>query len=110
MDKKLIILRSFILSAVTAIVFIAAATIAAELVPAFKNFLKEIFGHHWTGKGVVAAAIFVFGGFLCWFFHWWRGTIGEIKQVVFWLWILFSVSIAGFLAILLFFIYEWLAR
>lgn len=110
MEKNFIVIRSFILSAVTAIIFIVAATIAAELVPDFKNILKEIFGHHWTGKGIIAFGIFVAGGLLCWLWCRLRGAVVSAGQAAFWLWVLFTVSIAGFLAILLFYIYEWIAR
>lgn len=42
-----------------AIVFIAFATIGAELYAPFKNWLAATFSHHWIGKGILAMLIFL---------------------------------------------------
>jgi len=45
------------LATTVVIIFIAAITIAAELYSPLKNWLKEIFSHHWIGKGIIAALL-----------------------------------------------------
>ncbi|MBI4440017.1 hypothetical protein HY638_03520 [Candidatus Woesearchaeota archaeon] len=37
--------------------------VVAELFEPFKNLLKSLFSHHWIGKMVVIAAIFLIAGF-----------------------------------------------
>lgn len=88
--------------AITAIVFITAITIAADLYSPLKDWLKENFSHHWIGKGILAIAAFLLAGFLKFLFG---KTTNEIKiaknlAVLNWL------SIIGSLAILGFFIFE----
>lgn len=42
-----------------------ALVLASEMSEPFKTFLKDVFGHHWIGKGVIiAAAFFAFGYFM----------------------------------------------
>lgn len=43
------------LATAVVIVFITAITIAAELAPQLKDWLKDSFSHHWIGKGIIAA-------------------------------------------------------
>lgn len=101
-NKKLKILYFAIIGAIIAIVFVAAITIFAELVLPIKDFLKNTFSHHWIGKGVVAAGIFViitaFGLML-------PTRINE-RKISFWLWSLIALTIISFLALTSFFIYE----
>ncbi len=47
-----------IYGAISAVVFVTAATIVGEFVPVFKNWLKTMFTHHWIGKGVLAVVVF----------------------------------------------------
>lgn len=47
------------MSASVTIVFIMAITITADFQPAFKDWLKETFTHHWVGKGILAVVIFI---------------------------------------------------
>lgn len=110
MEKNFIVIRSFILSAIAAVVFIAVSTIIGELNPIFKGWLKDVFYHHWTGKGIIVAGIFVAGGFLCWLWCRLRRNVVSAGQTAFWLWILFVISVAGFLAIFLFYIYEFVTH
>ncbi len=44
---------------ITAAIVIAGLTIAAELLPPLKNWLKETFFHHWVGKGILAFVTFI---------------------------------------------------
>ncbi len=43
---------------------LAVMVIVAEIFVPFKDTLKNIFTHHWIGKGVIIAAAFVAFGFL----------------------------------------------
>jgi len=43
---------------------LAILVIAAELFSSFKNFLKEVFTHHWVGKAVIITAVFIVFGFM----------------------------------------------
>ena len=41
------------------IVWIALSTIGTEVSTPFKTFLKDVFTHHWIGKGVIALILFL---------------------------------------------------
>lgn len=43
---------------------LAILVIAAELFPSFKDLLKGMFSHHWIGKAVITAVLFVIVSFL----------------------------------------------
>ncbi len=43
----------------SAALFAAAITVIAELAPPVKDWLKTTFSHHWVGKSILAAGIFV---------------------------------------------------
>lgn len=102
--NKLKIIQSFSISTIISFVFIVISTIVAELHKPFKNFLVEIFYHHWVGKGVIALAIFLIVGFILYF---WPQRFNENKTAMILLW-LFIFTIVGFLVILGFYIYEGL--
>ena len=59
MERRQKAVQSFALGAVLAAVFVAAVTIAAELMPPLKTWLADTFTHHWIGKSVLAAAIYI---------------------------------------------------
>ncbi|MBI4090319.1 MAG: hypothetical protein HY421_02855 [Candidatus Kerfeldbacteria bacterium] len=44
---------------IVTVVFITLITIIADLQLPLKDWLKATFTHHWVGKGVLAAAVFV---------------------------------------------------
>ena len=46
-------------SAILTMLLIAVMTVAAELSKNFKDFLKNLLGHHWTSKGIIALAFFI---------------------------------------------------
>ncbi len=46
-------------STVLTTVLITFMTVYAELNTVFKDFLKNLTGHHWTSKGVIALVFFV---------------------------------------------------
>ncbi|MBI2591480.1 MAG: hypothetical protein HYW34_02290 [Candidatus Brennerbacteria bacterium] len=58
-DKNLKIINSLIKSAALTAIFITAITIAGEIMPFIKDWLKSIFLHHWIGKGILSAVIFL---------------------------------------------------
>lgn len=103
-DNKLKLICSFTRSAIIAIVFVAAATILAELYTPFKDFLKSNFYHHWVGKSVIALGIFVAGGPLCYLIP----HKPEIKRLAVCFWVLSIAAILGTLAIFGFFVYEYI--
>ncbi len=49
--------NSFILATIATVIFITLITIFAELLPALKEWLKSMFGHHWIGKGVLSIVL-----------------------------------------------------
>lgn len=104
MNKKLKIIDSVGFGAIAAVIFVVGATIVAELFSSFKDFLKEFSGHHWTSKGIFAFLVFLAVSFLAYFCR--KKT--EIDKTAKILFTLGYVSIIGFLAILSFYIYEFL--
>lgn len=102
--NKLKIIQSFSIGAIISLVFIVISTIVAELYKPFKSFLVEMFSHHWVGKGIIATAIFLTVGLILYF---WPQKFNENKTATILLW-LFIFTIASFLAILGFYIYEGL--
>ncbi len=50
--------RAAAYAAVVAMSWIVISTIVADLNRAYWEWLRDIFGHHWLGKGYVAVAMF----------------------------------------------------
>lgn len=95
-------INSFGVAAIVAIIFIVFATIFGELYKPFKDSLKDIFSHHWIGKGVIAIVIFYVLGFLGYFSaNDSEGVIITILKIVFW------IALVGVLAISGFYLYEY---
>lgn len=105
-DKKIKLVCSFTRSAIIAVVFVAAATILAELYAPFKDFLKNNFYHHWVGKSVISFAIFAAGGVLCYLIP----HKPEIKRLAICFWILSISAVLGTLAVFGFFVYEYVSH
>ncbi len=59
MEYKQKAVQSFAIGAVFTAVFVASVTIAAELMPPLKTWLANTFTHHWIGKSVLAAVIYI---------------------------------------------------
>ena len=57
-NKKLKFLNALISSVTITIIFITTITVAADLYLPIKDWLKNIFSHHWIGKGVLSLVIF----------------------------------------------------
>lgn len=98
--KEIKIVTSAFLSAASVAVFVAAITIYGELHAPLKDWLKINFSHHWVGKGVLSAALFLvlFIGFLF-------KTPNE-KFLNFSLKLAFWLAIISSAAILIFYLYE----
>lgn len=59
MHEKLVTwVRSVAIATITTSIMLAALIVAAEEIPALKNWLKATFYHHWLGKGVLALGLF----------------------------------------------------
>lgn len=52
-------LKAFSTAIHVVIWFVVVATIAAEVLPVFKEFLANTFGHHWIAKSDIAVILFV---------------------------------------------------
>ncbi len=50
--------RSVAIATITTSVMLAALIVAAEEIPALKNWLKATFYHHWLGKSILALGLF----------------------------------------------------
>ncbi len=50
--------RSTALATVATAVMLSIVVVAAEEVPALKEWLKQTFYHHWLGKGALSIALF----------------------------------------------------
>lgn len=51
-------------AAILTVIYVFAITVLAEQNPTLKTWLKDFSGHHWTSKGIFAAAIFLITLFL----------------------------------------------
>lgn len=97
-EAKLKIIYSAALGAIAAVIFITAVTIGADLYLPIKDWLKNIFSHHWVAKSVLSAVVFGAIAFLTMIFS---GQANEEKinkalKVLIWSVILGSPAIIGF--------------
>jgi len=99
---KLRILNSIIIGAIAAIIFITVITVVADLYLSLKDWLKNIFYHHWVGKGILAAIIFFISGIL----NFISNKNADEEKIAKNLNILIWASIIGSLMISIFFILE----
>ncbi len=106
MNKKTTIIKAFINGAIAAILITTLLTVVADLYVPLKDLLKQVFSHHWIGKGVIAIFIFLTIGFGGWIFR--RETSGESADVARGLKTLFWTTIFSFFIIFGFFIWEFL--
>lgn len=97
-NRSIRILNSFILSGIVTIVFITIITIVGDLHPPLKTWLKTVFSHHWTGKGILASLLFLFVAFLL-FLAPFQSDKEKIKNglfALFWVALICSLTILGF--------------
>lgn len=101
-DKHFRTLYAFALSASVTVLFIAVITIWADLYAPLKDSLKNMFTHHWIGKSVLSAALFLILG----------GVIGlmtskvDENKIASALWWLVGCAIVSTLAIWIFYLIE----
>ncbi len=70
-------------------VLLTVLVLCAELIPAFKNALASVFGHHWVGKLAIVLATFVIISFV-----WKSETVfGKESGKVAWYSILGSIAV-----------------
>ena len=91
---------NFYLGAAASAWLLVILVIVAELMEPFKNLLKDIFSHHWIGKGVLITLIFLAFGFLLRN----KKSIGNIKDDK----LSWYSMLGSLIVIFLFFIIEFL--
>ena len=102
MDRKLKLAESIILSTIAVVIFIPIITIAAELTAPLQEWLKNTFYHHWVGKSLISAIMFV-GLCVLTFVVPYKTGLERINRLLF---ILVTLVLLGTLAIFGFFSYE----
>jgi hypothetical protein len=93
-QEKQFQLTSMYLATLVTILLIVTLTIGGELLPVLKTTLKNIFGHHWVGKSILATVLF-----LVVHFAFREKVIWDIKRWTILLaivWILGNLAIFGF--------------
>jgi len=99
-EKKENITSAFAISAILSVITVVALTVFGELYAPLKNGLKEIFSHHWIGKGVISfVGYFIVGLLIA------QTKIGKGSAIRF-LSMLAWISLLGAAAIIGFYIYE----
>lgn len=106
-NKKIKFINSVIMGAIAAVIFIASITVVADLAPNVKNWLMNIFSHHWVGKSILSLAIFAAMSFVFYICPCVQSGIEKTKKL---LSCLFWVSICSAIAIFLFFVWEVFLR
>lgn len=106
MNKKTTIIKAFIRGAVAAVLTTTLLTVVADLYGPLKDLLKQLFSHHWIGKGVVAIFVFLAVGFGGWIFR--REAGDESAGVARGLKILFWSTIFSAIVVFGFFVWEFL--
>lgn len=90
------------ISGIVAALFIAGITIVAELTPPLKDWLKVTFSHHWVGKSILAAGLFIILSFILALLPL-RADEQKLRRVVT---TLAWITITAALVIMGFFVYE----
>ncbi len=101
-NKHTHILYSAVRSAIVVAIFIAVVTIAGELLPPLKGWLKETFFHHWIGKGVLSILLFFALATLDYMYVSGKKEVSVASALM----ILFWVSFIAVFSILGFYLYE----
>lgn len=99
------IVRATLCAAACTITFITGITVAADLYPPLKSWLKLTFSHHWVGKGILAGAVFTAVIVIVSFIPAPENDV-KAKTLTRSVWALVAASLAGTLVIIIFFIYE----
>jgi len=105
-EKKVRVFNSLIIGLIAVTIFVVGVTIIGELYKPLKDLLADVHNHHWIGKGIWSAIVFVVVSALYFFFansSQKDGTAYVIK--------LASILITiGSLVLLGFFLYEFYAH
>lgn len=101
-DKQLKTISGSLKSATLTVLFIGIITIAAELVPELKNWLKVTFTHHWIGKSILSLGLFMTASLL---FSVSPGKM-DVDKITSQLRILIIMTVVSSFAIIGFFIFE----
>ena len=104
MNRKLA--DSLILSSILVVIFIPIITVAAELIPPLKEWLKNTFSHHWIGKSIISLILFVGLGALTFLIPY-KTNLGRINRLIL---ILITLTFLATLTIFGFFSYEALLK
>ncbi|HEY4513762.1 MAG TPA: hypothetical protein VJH69_00350 [Candidatus Paceibacterota bacterium] len=90
-------ITAFLISGIVTAIFIAAITIGGELAPAFKDWLKLTFYHHWLGKGALSIILFIALGIALSFVSTDRDSaLASSARALTWVSILSALVILGF--------------
>ena len=98
---KRINIPSLGISTILTIILITFMTLYAEFNAVFKDFLKNLTGHHWTSKGVIALVFFVVSYLILKQFS---STNNDSKKMID---LVIISALLGSLVIFLFFSYEF---
>ena len=52
-------MKKYYIAAIVSIIYIPLITVSAELFPPLKDFLKNVFWHHWLGKSIILLLLFI---------------------------------------------------
>ena len=94
---------ALIRSTAVVIWLIVGMTLITEVSPAFKTFLVQIAGHHWTGKSIIAAVALVVFYFIFKRFRESSGVLGGVLTVI-------GSMVLGGLSIFAFFVWHFLSK
>ncbi len=102
--EKSTVVRTALSSLIVAMIFVTAITIVSDLVPSVKDWLKNTHGHHWVGKGIWTAFLFVFFSLVS--YPLFKRNVCNLSPRV----VRFAghIAIAAAITMTLFFVYEYL--
>ena len=64
MERNLKLTNALTSGAIVTIIFVVIITIFADLYLPLKDLLKQLFWHHWIGKGILSVLIFILGAYV----------------------------------------------
>ncbi|MBI2676502.1 MAG: hypothetical protein HYX21_00905 [Candidatus Yanofskybacteria bacterium] len=102
--KSLKLIYSSAVAAIVSVIFTVAITVLGELSVPLKNWLTDFSGHHWTSKSIFSVLIY----FVVWGLAYFYSGAVSAKTVRRALINLIIFSVAGILAVFLFFTAHYL--
>lgn len=94
--RKEHIVGAFAISAILSVIAVVALTVFGELYAPLKDGLKNIFSHHWVGKGVLSFVGFYTVGLLIAQTNMGRGSAIKLLSLLAWVSLLGAATITGF--------------